>query len=160
MAVKTRIDENTQRELLKEVLRRARKEEKQEHDSIVDRQNAIANRMDEITSEMDKLSERDKKNEYPKSHFYTPQAKSANDMSKEEFDDWMRQLKRETEESKQWMEKYDRWNAENKAIMEERMRLFEQMVKLRLEYDDFEVEEKWLLLSIVLRSQPNLLKYM
>jgi hypothetical protein len=54
------------RELLKEVLRRANKKERQEYDEISDRQDAIIDRIQEIYSEQKQLSERSSKNEYPK----------------------------------------------------------------------------------------------
>jgi hypothetical protein len=59
-------DQKDKQEMLKDVLRRSSKKERQEYTAIVDRQIAIGKRLAEIESEQEELIERFDKNEYPK----------------------------------------------------------------------------------------------
>ena len=159
----------TQQELLKEVLGRAKKEERQEYDSIVERQNAIGERMREIGLEIDVLVERSKQNEFPKRKdggFHAPD-KTHDEimgMSSGELHEWCQQIIRETAEynveSRRWNDGFEVWSAKNTVILNERMKLVDESEELGNEFFSLEDKEKWLLLSIALRSQPNLLKYM
>jgi len=161
-------DKETKRELLRNVLRRTNKEERQKYDSIVERQNAIAERMQEIGLEIDVLSERDKLNKFPEKEFtYFHAPDKTHDeimgMSSGELHEWCEQIKRESSEynagCKRYNEGFDVWFAKTTVISNEKMKLIDESVTLKKEFDSLEDKEKWLLLSIALRSQPNLLKY-
>ena len=156
-----------QKELLKEVLKRATKKEKQEYDKISDQQDAIIYRRQKIQSEFEKLSERTGSNEYPRTADTKYTLKSPEElmrMTSEESRLWREQIDREIEENrrktKDWAEKFDKWLAENSAINSRQMELIDESVEIILEMLALERKEKWLLLSIALRSQPNLLKYL
>ena len=156
-----------QRELLKEVLRRANKKERQEYNEISDRHDAIIDRMQEIQSELEQLSARNSKNEYPKTVDTKYTLKSTEElmrMTSEESRLWSEKTDREIKEnrrkSEDWNEKFDKWNAENSAINSRQMELIKENIGLIFEMLVRERKEKWLLLSIALRSQPNLLKYL
>lgn len=108
-----------QKELLKEVLRRANKKERQEYDEISDRHDAIIDGIHEIYSEQEQLSERNSKNEYPKTVDTEYTLKSPEElmrMNSEETRLWSEQVDREIEENKRkredWNEKFDKWFAE------------------------------------------------
>ncbi len=155
------------RELLKEVLRRANKTEKQEYDEISDRQDTIIDRIQEIYAEQEQLSERSSKNEYPKTADTKYTRKSPEElmrMTSEETRLWSEQVDREIEENKRkredWDEKFDKWLAESLATIKRQIELTKEKIRLMTELLILENKEKWLLLSIALRSQPNLLKYL
>ena len=112
-----------QKELLKEALKRANKTEKQEYNEISDKQGAIIDRNQEIQSELEKLSERNRNNEYPRTADTKYTLKSSEElmrMTNEESRLWSEQIDREIEENKRktkdWTEKFDKWLAENSAI--------------------------------------------
>lgn len=156
-----------QKELLKEVLKRANKKEKQDYNEISDQQDAIIDRKQEIQSELEKLSERTRNNENPRMADTKYTLKSSEElmrMTSEENRLWSEQIDREIEENrrktKDWSEKFDKWLAENSAINSKQMELIDESIEIILEMLVLERKEKWLLLSIVLRSQPNLLKYL
>ena len=77
---------------------------------------------------------------------------------------WSEQVDREIGEnrrkSEDWCEKFDKWLAENSAINSRQWELIEENIGIIFEMFVLEKKEKWLLLSIALRSQPNLLKYL
>jgi len=156
-----------QKELLKEVLRRANKKERQEYDEISDRHDAIIDGIHEIYSEQEQLSERNSKNEYPKTVDTEYTLKSPEElmrMNSEETRLWSEQVDREIEENKlkreDWNEKFDKWLAESSATILRQIELKKEKIGLISEMLALEKKEKWLLLSIALRSQPNLLKYL
>jgi DNA anti-recombination protein RmuC len=156
-----------QKELLKEALKRANKKEKQEYNEINDKQNAIIERKQKIRSEFEKLSERNLNNEYPRTADTKYTLKSPEElirMTSEESRLWSEQIDREIEENrrktKDWTEKFDKWLAENSAINSRQMELIDESIEIILKMLALERKEKWLLLSIALRSQPNLLKYL
>jgi hypothetical protein len=169
MSEKEAIEKNTRRELREEVLRRAKPKEKQEYAAIIERQIAIAQRMKDMQLETKVLEERDRNNEYPKEMASTYQApdkshKEIMEMSNGEFHEWCQQIHRDASEfnaeAERWNERFAVWNARNTVISNERWKLMGEAADLRNEFDSLKEEEKWLLLSIALRSQPNLLKYM
>jgi len=156
-----------QKELLKEVLRRANRKEKQEYDKTSERHDAIIERMQNIQSELEQLSERNRRNVYPKTVDTKYTLKSTEElvrMTSEESHLWSEQIDREIEEnrrkSEDWNEKFDKWTAENSAINSRQVELIKENIELIFEMLVLERKEKWLLLSIALRSQPNLLKYL
>lgn len=156
-----------QKELLKEVLKRANKKERQGYNEISDKQDAIIDRMQKVQSELENLSERNRKNEYPKTVETKYTLKSPEElmrMTSEESRLWSEQIDREIKEnrrkSEDWTEKFDKWLAENSVINSRQMELIEENIGIIFEMFVLEKKEKWLLLSIALRSQPNLLKYL
>jgi len=155
------------RELLKEVLKRANKNERQEYDEISDRQDTIIERIQEIFAEQEQLSERSRKNEYPKTVNTEYSLKSSEELMKmtsEETRLWSEQVDREIEENKRkredWNGRFDKWLAESSATISRQIELTKETIKLMTKLLALENKEKWLLLSIALRSQPNLLKYL
>jgi hypothetical protein len=155
------------KELLKEVLRRANKTERQEYDGISDRQDTIIDKIQEIYSELEQLSDRSSKIEYPKTVDIAYTLKSPEElmrMNSEETRLWSEQVDREIEENKRksedWNEKFDKWLAESSATIKRQIELTKEKIALMTELLILESKEKWLLLSIALRSQPNLLKYL
>jgi hypothetical protein len=134
------IDDKTRKELLKEVLRRANKKEKQEYTAISDRQTAINQRLEE--SKRNKFPEKNSKND----------GKRASEMSAEEFNEWMDRSSKYFDDSFAWSCKCIQNNTE-------RIKLVEEFLKLLIELWTLEANEKWLLISIALRSQPNLMRF-
>ena len=154
--------------LLKEVLCRANKEEKQHYREIINRQIEIYKRMKQIISEREVLNERDKMNQYPAIQNDTSKAPDKTHteimgMSNGELHEWSGQIRNETDqyiaESKRWRDELEVWSAKNTVIFNERMKLTDEFIELEKEYENLEDKEKWLLLSIAIRSQPNLLNY-
>lgn len=168
MSVKTNNYEIDRGKLLKEVLGRAKKEEKQEHKAIIERQIAIAKRIKDIELEIEALMERNRNNEYPKrmDNTYHAPDKTHDEimkMSSWEFHEWCQQIIREAsefnEEGKRWNDGFEIWNAKNTVILNEEFKLIAESISLKNEFYSLEDKEKWLLLSIALRSQPSLMKF-
>ena len=162
------VNDENRRKLLKEVVGRARKEEKDEYVTILERQIAIAKRLDEIKMEIEVLSERDKQNKYPEQEFRCFRAPDKTHdeimrMSNGEYHEWSAQVVREasehTAECRRYNEGFEIWFAKDKVIWDEKMKLIDEGIALKNEFNNLEDKEKWLLLSIALRSQPNLLRY-
>lgn len=152
-------NEKSRKELLREVVRRARKEEKQQYLTIVHRQCAIAERMLEIKKEIEILQERSKPNRYPEINQVHIIDKPYDEMSRGEFEEFI-QNKRFIEENNNWRARLNLWNIEDNMIFQKKMKLIDESLELKEEFYTLEDKEKWLLLSIALRSQPNLLKYL
>ena len=160
-------DEKSPRELLKEVLRRANKKEKQEYQAIIDRQTAINQRLEEIISEEEDIDEKDEMNEFPESKTaHSSPSKTHEEimrMSSGELHEWCEQTCREADESiaesKRWREEFAEWSTKRNKYLLRRMDLIKESITLSTEYLSLEYREKWLLLSIALRSQPNLMRY-
>ena len=136
--------------LLKEVLRRANKEEKQEYENIGNRQLALAERFLDIMKKWDEIVETEKTNESPKDT--TLNDKSASEMSMEEFRDYIRRWGKYSTE-------YFTWSNRCLSANTEQIKIIGEIMKLLIELRSLEDKEKWLLLSIAIRSQPNLLNY-
>lgn len=139
-------------ELLKEALGRAKKEEKLKYEKISDRQVANAKRIIAILDEYEELCEKSERNKCPES---TPaeDSKRVAAMSSAEFNEWIERTRKESHESFVWSSK-------TLSIMKDQIVLVKELMELGIELWRLETEEKWLLLSIALRSQPNLLKYL
>jgi len=121
------IDTEKQFELLKEVLRRANKQEKQDYGKLGKKQLAILEKSTAIMKEWHSLSDNDKRSECPK------------DLSIGASIEWNTQcIVRNTEQI-------------SKA---------NQLIELITEFFALEYEAKWLLLSIALRTQPSLTRYL
>ena len=145
-----KISEDDKREMRKEVLRRASKEEKQEHKRISSRRVAIGEKIIAIGEEWNNLIVRSKENKSPR---MATNSKSAVEMSNVEFNEYMRQSRKDSED-------HFAWSSKSFAIMTEQLELIHEIIELITESSTLGEEEKWLLLSIALRSQPNLMKYM
>jgi phage-related minor tail protein len=74
-------------------------------------------------------------------------------MSNEEFNEWTKQNSKNFDE-------HFAWTSKTLKIMTQQMKIINEIMELMTELCTLETEEKWLLLSIALRSQPNLLKYL
>lgn len=144
-------NEKNPKELLKEAVRRANKKEKQEYEQISNRRTAITERVRAILNEYEELSEESERNKCPEST-PIPDGKRIVAMPMEEFNKWVENAKRELHESSVWSRK-------TFSIMTKQMALIKELLELSTERLSLERKEKWLLLSVALRSQPNLLKY-
>jgi hypothetical protein len=125
--------------------------------------------MSEISHEQEVLSEREKLNVRPErpSTTYNAPEKSHNEitgMSSRDLHEWTQNVIKETEEynrnSKRYNEELEVYGAKSIVIIRERMKLMREFLDLKIELDDIEEKEKWLLITIALRSQPNLLNYL
>ncbi len=136
--------------LLKEVLTRANKKEKQEYENILKKQIVLGERFDTILKEWQTI--RDKQN-----HKYGPQEPKKSQKSTEEMstDEFMREMK---EHNKYFHDSLE-WNTEQIATNNRQIEKISQLIELTTEFISLESEVKWLLLSIALRTQPNLLRY-
>ncbi len=150
--------------LLKEALNRANQEEKQQYAKILQRKSEISKRIEEIYSEQEALNEKDKANalpERPRINYLAPDRSHLGVMSKPCGG---QQVTKETAEyyakSKRYREELRVYGANNSAILNERLKLIQEYLELKVELDDLEEREKWLLLSIALGSQHSLLGYM
>jgi hypothetical protein len=147
------VDEELRSQLLKEALERANKLEKQEHEKINKRQSAIAVNDVALVKKWDELIERNKRNECPKETAESRNQKPASEMSMEEFNQYIAANRKYSKDSFDWF-------SENIALCTEMIQITREILESVIELWNLTKEEKWLLLSIVLRSQPNLLKYL
>jgi hypothetical protein len=146
------IDKESRNLLLKEVLVRATKEEKLEHEKIMKKRNVLSKLAIELQSKWHELLEREKRNEYPKDIAYK-QNKSIVEMTMDEFNEFMTQTNSQ-------FEGHFKWANENIAIVTECVEVLQKLLESQIELKNACYEEKWLLLSIALKSQPSLLKYL
>jgi len=143
--------EETREKMLKEALRRANKKEREEHEQISNKKTAIIERIVALIEEYKELSEKSEKDKCPEDT--APQNKKpANEMSAEEFNEWMAQSRKESRESFEW-------SSRTLDVLKKQMVLIRELMELSVELCVLEREEKWLLLSVALRSQPNLLRF-
>lgn len=144
-------NEKNPRELLKEVLKRANKKEKQEHEQVSNRQVAIVKRIIALFKEYTELSERNERNKCPE-NTSKQDSKRVREMSNEEYSKWI-------EKSNQYYDEYFAWSCKSLSIMTEQVGIVSEIMDLIFELCALENKEKCLLLSIVLRSQPSLMRY-
>ena len=138
--------------LLKEVLSRANKQEKQDYEKIKNEKSAVSKLVVELQSKLRELTERDRKNEYPKDSPYKCN-KSVSEMTMDEFNEHIKHTSRHSEE-------HFKWANESIAIITKHAEILSEFLDSVIELNNLSYEEKWLLLSIALKSQPNLLKYL
>lgn len=143
-------EKRTPRELVKETMRRANKREKQERASIVKREKEIFKRMKEIVSEIKLLEQKRRENKMPESEYHTLEEIKA--MSVEDLQEWNKRMERRNKE-------FPAWSSKDDAILSEQRKLNNEFDELHNEFFTLQDKEKWLLLSIVLRSQPTLMRY-
>jgi hypothetical protein len=138
-------------QLLKDVLGRANKQEKQDYEDIKNKKDKALGKLKAMLEDRDRTIERSERNKYPKE---TPNTvtKPVTEMSMEEFNEYIRQLDKYFTESFAWAN-------ESIEIMTEYSKLMNAIVKSIIELGKIRSEEKWLLLSIALR-QPTLLNYL
>jgi hypothetical protein len=146
------IDKNMRSLLLKEVLARANKQEKQDYEKIKDKKNAAYKLVTESRTKLHELAERDRRNEYPKDTAYKCN-KSVAEMTMDEFNEYMKHTSSHSEE-------HFKWTRESISIMTRHAEIMSEFLNSAIELSNLSYEEKWLLLSIALKSQPNLLKYL
>lgn len=137
-------------ELVKEAISRANKKEKKEWISNFERREKIGKRMLEIDSELERLEQMDKENKMPERRYL--KENEIYTMSKEEIESYNEMLEEHNKEFSLWSEK-------SHSINSEIMKLNKERIGLMGDFFNLEFEEKWILLSIVLRSQPSLMKY-
>lgn len=146
------IDKNSKNLLLKEILARANKEEKLEHEKIMQKRGSLIKLATDLQSKWHELLEREKRNEYPKSSGYK-QNKSVVEMNTIEFDEYMTQTSIQSEGHFKWVN-------ESIAIVTEFVEVLQKRLEAEIELRTACYDEKWLLLSIAVRSQPSPLKYL
>jgi hypothetical protein len=146
------IDKNMRSLLLKEVLARANKQEKQDYEKIKDKKSAVSKLVIELQTKLHELAERDRRNEYPKDTAYKCN-KSVAEMTMDEFNEYMKHTSSHSEE-------HFKWTRESISIMTRHAEIMSEFLNSAIELSNLSYEEKWLLLSIALKSQPNLLKYL
>ena len=147
------VDEKLRSQLLKDVLGRANKLEKQEYENITKRQKAIAVNDVALIKKWRELAERGKRNECPKETAESKNHKPVSEMSMEEFDHYMAANRKCSKDFFDWI-------SENISINTEMIEITREILESVIELWNLTEEEKWLLLSVALRSQPNLLKYL
>ena len=146
------IDKESRNLLLKEVLGRATKEEKLEHEKIMKKRSVLTKLAIESQSKWHELFEREKRNRHPKVHGNKCN-KSVVEMTTVEFDEYMTQTSTQSEENFKWAN-------ESIAIVTECVEVLQKLLESEIKLKNLCYEEKWLLLSIAIKSQPSLLKYL
>jgi hypothetical protein len=136
--------------LLKEVIDRASKEEKQAYEILNSKQILLIDSFSALISDWTKITESKKGNECPKDP--TLHDKPVNDMSNTEFSEHMRRWNKHVIDFFTWSNSCISTNTEQIGIIGD-------LAKILFELFVLETEEKWLMLSIAIRSQPSLLKY-
>ena len=74
-------------------------------------------------------------------------------MSAGEFHEYIKRCNKHTIE-------YFEWSNRCLKASSEQLKIIGEIMKIMIELRSLEEKEKWLLISIVLRSQPNLLNYL
>ena len=121
----TTIEENNVR-LLREVLQRANKEEKQEYENTRNAQRALAERYLDITNKLGEIIEAEKADVCPKDTSVND--KPASEMSMGEFREYMRSWSMHTIEYFKWSSRCLKANTEQLKIIGEIMKL---LIELR-----------------------------
>jgi hypothetical protein len=113
---------------------------------------AVSKLVIELQTKLKELTERDRRNEYPKDSAYKCN-KSVAEMTMDEFNEYMKHTSSHSEE-------HFKWASESIAIITQHAEIMSEFLDSEIELNNLSYEEKWLLLSIALKSQPNLLKYL
>ena len=135
-------DEKVRSQILREALGRANKLEKQEYENITARQKAIGENDVALLKRWKELCEQDERKGSRESKNRKPVA----EMSMEEFD--------------QYIAENRKYFSESISFCTETTTITRELLESVIELWNLTEQEKWLLLSITLRSQPNLLKYL
>ena len=139
------------KKILKEVLNRANKEEKQTYNTLSNKQLALLDTISELIRAYSKISDTKNIDLCPKDP--TLGDKPVAEMSNAEFSGYMRRWNN-------YLVEYFKWSNRNISATTEQITLIGEFIKVLMNLVSYEAEEKWLLLSIAIRSQPNLLTYL
>jgi hypothetical protein len=143
-------NEDYQAKLIKEALKRANTEEKQQYNRLQQQKAELSQKIATIYGAQEALNQRDQQNispEKPKIVEY----KSMGRQSKESVENIAK---------KRYQEALRAYGAENAAVLAERLRLMAEFLALKAELDGVGEAEKWLLLSAAIRNQSSLLGFM
>jgi hypothetical protein len=135
--------------LIKEALKRASQEEKLQYAKIQHRKVDISQRITEISSVQDLLSEEARLNvlpEKPRGNLHAPLNRQAKEAA-------------QNAESKKYREALEAYRVQNSAVLAERLKLMQQFLDLKAELEGLEETEKWLLLSMAIRNQSSLIGF-
>ncbi|MCW4030195.1 MAG: hypothetical protein NWE92_11185 [Candidatus Bathyarchaeota archaeon] len=136
-----------QAQLIKEALTKANPEEKRQYDKILQRKAEQTQRMQEIGIAQEALNEKDKNNVLPEKPSADPQV-------------WSKLSKTVQEaKNKLYREELKTYNTQNTDILNERIKLINKFLETKSALDTLEEKEKWLLLTMAIRNQPNLLNF-
>lgn len=137
-----------QNQLIKQALSKANPEEKRQYEKILQQKAEQTQRMQEIGIAQEALNEKDRNN-------VEPQNPRANPLV------WSKQSKTAQEaKNKKYRDELKAYNVQNIAILNERIKLIKEFLEAKAALDVLEEKEKWLLLTMALRNQPNLLNFM
>ena len=141
------IDKNMRSLLLKEVLARANKQEKQDYEKIKDKKSAVSKLVIELQTKLYELAERDRRNEYPKTSAYK-RNKSVAEMTMDEFNEYMKHTSSYSEEHLKWV-------GERISIITQFAETMSEFLDSEVELKNLSYEEKWLLLSIAMKKSAK-----
>ncbi len=137
-----------QAQLIKEALTKAKPEEKRQYERVLQQKAELTQRIQEIGLAQEALNEKDRDNVLPEKPSTDSQV-------------WNKQTKiAQDAKNKRYREELRAYNAQNTAILNERIKLINEFLEAKATLDALEEKEKWLLLTMAIRSQPNLLNFM
>jgi hypothetical protein len=137
-----------QAQLIKEALTKAKPEEKRQYERILQQKVELTQRIQEIGLVQEALNKKDRDNVLPEKPSTDPQV-------------WSKQSKTAQDaKNERYREELRAYNAQNTAILNERIKLINDFLEAKATLDALEEKEKWLLLTMAIRSQPNLLNFM
>jgi hypothetical protein len=135
---------------LKEILSRANKEEKQAYNTLSSKQLAVIDSVSDLIRAFGRINDTKNLDLCPKDP--TSGDKTVTEMSNAEFSDYVRRWNN-------YLVEYFKWSSRNISTTTEQIALIGDLIGVLINLISNEAEEKWLLLSIAIRSQPNLLTY-
>jgi hypothetical protein len=143
-------NQTNNKKILKEILSRAKKEEKQAYNILSNKQLAVFDSFSELVRVYSKISDTRDMDLCPKDPILGD--KPVTEMSIPEFSDYMSRWNN-------YLIEYFKWSGRNISATNEQIAVIGDFIKELMNLINYEAEEKWLLLSIAIRSQPNLLNY-
>jgi hypothetical protein len=135
---------------VKEALKRASSEERQQYAKLLQQKSALAQRMLLLSTQQEALNKRDRLNVLPEKPNYGNRA-SASRQARQAADN---------ASGKYYREALEAYRIENSANLAQRIKLVQEFLALKAEFDGLEETEKWLLLSMAIRNQSSLLGFM
>ncbi len=142
--------QTSNKKILKEVLSRANKEEKQAYNTLSNKQLAVVDSVSDLIQTFGRINDTKNMDLCPKDP--TLGDKPVTEMSNVEFSGYMRRWN-------DYIVEYFKWSNRNISATTEQIAVIGEFIKVLMNLISNEAEEKWLLLSIAVRSQPNLLTY-
>lgn len=139
------------KKILKEVLTRANKEEKQAYITLSNKQLAVIDNISDLVRTFGRINDRKNMDLCPKDP--TLGDKPVTEMSNAEFSGYMRRWN-------DYIVEYFKWSNRNISATTEQIAVIGDFIEVLMNLISIETKEKWLLLSIAIRSQPTLLNYM